>query len=326
MSVLRRLGATSRGILSSPVAYRAAMAAGKYIGNMYNSHGKGKAKSSTRGPDSMSSAPTTYQHDRIQSYRKKRSPPRRKLRRMKRFDRAVTNVIAKNLGQKFLLTNPYFGTGNAAAGQQSFLDFPMAAGNGSSIPDLENCMVYFNQTAGPWTTAPNLLKLSSITNDIRIRNVTGSGIGVSMDLYYYRTRKDLPFTDAGAGPKYSSVLTATPPFTAGGTQFAFTSLGISPFNASEWCQHFVVTKIVKVELQDGQETTLKLVSRRPYRIKNDSIADFSCLKGVTQGIMVIFRSTINALGGGQACTLAWSSIRSYRGQHMAASEINGAVV
>lgn len=323
MALARRMRYGSA--LTSASAFRAAHHAGAAIGRLYNSY----KKSGSRGQsvnNSTASSPTTFQNDRVRTYRKKKSPPRRKIRRIKRFERSVSNVISRNLGQKFRVTSPYNGVASVASGQQTQLDFPMGGGSGNTPDDLETNWSYFNTTSATYTNVPGVLRIDSMTNEIRLRNVTGDGTGASIDLYYYVTRKNLPASESGSGAKYISALAETPPFTAGGTQFAYTTLGITPFNASQWCNHFLITKVVRIELADGQETTLKLIQRRPLRIQNDSINDFCCLKGITRGILAIPRATLSNTGGGQALEIAWSSIRTYRGQHMAVSLTQGAVV
>lgn len=307
----------------SQLGAQAAVGIGKRIGKMINNYRKGSGGGNS---NSTASTPSTFQNDRIRTYRKKRNPPRRKIRRIKRFDRAVTNVLSRNLGQKFLVTAPYFGVASITTGQQSQLDFPMGGGTNNTPDDLQTCWTHFNTTSAVYANVPGVLRIDSMTNEIRLRNVTGGGVGASIDLYYYVTRKNLPAVENGSGNKYISSLTETPPFTAGGTQFAYTTLGITPFNASQWCNHFLITKVVRIELADGQETTLKLIQRRPMRIQNDAINDFCCLKGITKGILAIPRSSLSATGGGQAIDIAWSSIRTYRGQHMAVSLTQGAVV
>lgn len=307
----------------SHLGAKAAIGIGKRLGQAYNKYRKGSSGSVS---NQSASSPTTFQNDRIRSYRKRRGPSRRKLRRIRRFDRAVTNVVSRNLGQKFLLTNPYFGVGTAMSGEQAMLDFSMAAATNNPTADLNNVISLFNTGSATYDPSPNLLKLDNMTMEVRMRNVSGGGVGVSMDLYYFRTRKSLPAVESACYAKLISAFTETPPFAGGGTPFVYTTLGITPFNASQWCEHFLITKVVKVELADGQETTFKLVNRRPMRIHNESINDFACIKGVTQGVLVIYRATLSAVGGGQDCSIAWSSIRSYRGQHMQSSATQGAVI
>jgi len=307
----------------SHLGARAAMGIGKRLGQAYNNYRK---RSSAPVNNASASSPTTFQNDRIRTFRKKRPLSRRKLRRVKRFERSVSNVLSRNLGQRFMVTSPYFGVANIPSGEQTQLDFPMAAGTGNVIPDLEKLWSYFNTTSTAYTNVPGVLRVDAMTNEVRLRNVSGSGIGVTIDLYYYVTRKNLPAGEDGSGAKYISALAETPPFQAGGTQFDYTTLGITPFNASQWCNHFLITKVVRVDLADGQETTFKLVTRRPMRIQNDAINDFAMLKGVSKGVLAIPRAALSSTGGGQASVIAWSSIRTYRGQHMSNALTSGAVV
>lgn len=257
--------------------------------------------------------PSTFQNDRINLWSKRRRRgSKRSKRAARKFRSRVKSVIYSQLGTK-CLTRTNQGVENAPINTLANLAFLVNGSNDGSYSDLFRVMADFNQNGAPQTRADNLLMRSTLAQ-LTMANKTGNGTVMYCTLYYFTCRKNLPVTDSSVIVKYVTSFTQNTVLPSS-TGVSAANNTATPFMAGTWCQHFLITKIVRITLADGQQTTLDMRFNKKFMVRNETVQDNCAIKGITRGVLVVFHGGLSNTGDMDPCTMSWKFNRSYYGVH-----------
>lgn len=257
--------------------------------------------------------PSTFQNDRINLWTKRRSRGSKRSKRMaRRFRSRVQDVISSGLGTK-IQTRTISGVTTSAINTLGNAFFFVNGANDSIYSDLKYCLADFNAT-GTVTTRADYLMMTSATGQLTMANKTSDGTVMYVTLYYFTCRKNLPISDTSVGSKYilgftqNTLLPACTPVN-GANQTA------TPFMSGTWCQHFLITKIVRITLADGQQTTIDMRYNKRFRLRNEIIEDNCAVKGITRGLLAVFHGGLSSTGDLDPTVMSYKFNRSYYGVH-----------
>lgn len=150
--------------------------------------------------------------------------------------------------------------------------------------------------------------------NIIIRNVTQTPSVAYLDVYYWRAKRDVPiaeFPDMEAmwanGFDYNLWNTAPTPK---GSPLDYSDLGATPW-ANPAMRKFVdIYKKTRIRLGQGQDTELSLRSSKSVYNNGEIFQDQkSMIRGVTQGILVVFHGGPNAVTNAEIVQLSASRTR-----------------
>lgn len=296
--------------------YGSLVAAGsRAISNWSNKRRRSQKSSNDddRVANPSTGTPSTFQNDRINLYVKRRGRGSyRSKRNARKFNSKVKGVIYSTLGTK-TLTRTDQGAFTSAINTLTSYAFFVNGANDGIYADLRQCMADFNQLGTALGRSDNLLMQSS-SCQLTMANKTGSGTVMYMTLYYFLCRKDMSITDVSVLSKYNSAFSQNTilPSSIGITAGNRTA---TPFIAGTWCQHFLITKIVRITLADGQQTTIDMRYPKKYTVRNEDIQDNCALKGKTRGVLVVFHGGLSASGDLDPTSLSYQFNRTYVGKH-----------
>lgn len=257
--------------------------------------------------------PSTFQNDRINLWTKRRRRGSKRSRRSSRkFIARVKNVIYSTIGTK-ILTRTSQSVLNAAINTLGNVAFFVNGTNDANFPDLRQVMANFNQLGTPLNRIDNLL-MSSALAQLTMANKTGNGTVMYVTLYYFTCRKNLPIVDTSVIAKYNNSFPQNT-LLPSSTSVTAANNTATPFMAGTWCQHFLITKIVRLTLADGQQTTIDMRFPKKYMIRNELIQDNCAVKGITRGLLAVFHGGLSSTGDMDPCTMSWKFNRSYYGKH-----------
>lgn len=245
----------------------------------------------------------TGHHD-AQSLYKKSSKPRYLRRRWKSFKRKVQWVQANGTPRMTLVhTDLQLPTCND--NEQALAYLPMYSGYGAADP--ENDMARITDVAQQ-TTSANLqkgsayLRLHSALLEATIQNASENTI--YMDVYSYYCRKnteDLPqstmYTNGIAWANVAGDGDENEP-SAIGTEPTINTLGVTPFQSTQFCRYFTITRKTRYQIQAGDSVQLKWSDPRNKTIKMDALekeGSVTFLKGYSKGWLCQFY-TVGANG------------------------------
>lgn len=278
----------------------------RYAYKAYN--GSGKTKTSQR---SSAPAPLTSHFDARTVYRKRRMPYAKK-RRWIRQKRSVNAVLNSRLGTNVsLLRNN--GTSSNAIGAQAFLAFTQFDSDQRTLladavhrlqPELPLLGVQPGQGTQKFVVVGTMM-------NVLLRNTTATGVAY-LDIYYWTAKRDVPTAEfASINSMWSSgfnynVINSK----AGESPLVFTDPGVTPW-ANPVMRKFVnITMKRRVRLPAGADTEISLRSPRNWYNSGEQFNDMkSMLRGVTGGILIVFRGGPTGTSQSEAQTIAFTQER-----------------
>lgn len=284
--------------------------------NAYSKRKRQRSQSSNsddKPAPAATGTPSSFQNDRINLYTKRRRRgSRRSQRRARVFRARVKRIINGELGPKCLVRQNSNFT-SAAINTLGNICFYINGGTDVNFNDLRKCMDDFNQ-GGAGSTRGDILHMKSAASQLTLANKTGTGTVMYCTLYYFTCRKDLPQSDYSPIDKYIDSFTQNLILPTA-TSVLAGNKNATPFMAGTWCQHFLITKIMRITLADGQQTTFDMRYTKQFNLRNERLQDFASLKGLTRGVLVVFHGGLSNIGDYDPVTLSWSFNRSYYGVH-----------
>lgn len=248
------------------------------------------------------SRPMTFQKDLVNTYSKGR-PNKRRVRRAKSFVGKVIKVLENVHGNQ---TWCEFATGTSGSNlsEQGMMCFTLGGGSSNEFPYLEDVVDKVNN---PLTTlSPGLLHVDSMYMELTIKNTSAADQDIYFTCYYFTTRRGLTSSQGPIQSFYAQALSNNDLLEGGGNIVLQPDLRATPFMAGQWCQHFLISKIQKIRIAVGESTVISLKDPRSRSIRNDSIQEYSAIKGVTQGVLILFQGEMDNNGNPQVSTCGWN--------------------
>lgn len=210
----------------------------------------------------------TDQYDRTTIYRK-RSMPRRKKRRWRKFTRKIHAVAERDLGSRTYLKN---GTAqllavNPATNVQTIGEIALYPVNGQATIDQD----LFN-LAGDDTNIPNAGKflLQSAVLDLTIVNRSvneGVAVPIEFDIYLMRAGKSFLGNPVGGTLQtcFTDGFNETANIGGAGTAMAITRRGVTPFEATQALSKYRLRILKKTKYTIGGGHSITYQIRDPRR-------------------------------------------------------------
>jgi len=284
--------------------------------NAYSKRKRQRTQASNSDDKPASAAtgtPSSFQNDRINLYSKRRRRGSRRSKiRASRFRKRVKAIINSSFGPKCLVRQSSNFT-SAPINTLGNICFYINGCNDAVYADLKKCMDDFNQ-GGAGAVRGDILHMKSSSSSLTLANKTGSGTVMYVTLYYFTCRKSLPEDEYSPLDKYidsftQNILLPTSTSVLAGNKSA------TPFMAGTWCQHFLITKITRITLADGQQTTFDMRYTKPFTIRNETMQDYCAVKGLTRGVLAVFHGGLSSTGDYDPVTISYNFSRSYYGIH-----------
>lgn len=263
------------------------------------------------GARTRSSAPrpVTTQFDSRTVYRKRRMPYRKK-RRWIRQKRSVNAVLNKRLATNVHMLR-FNGTTTNAVGQQNYIGFALFdTEQRSSLseavdrlqPDLPDLMTVIPPKVKKYVV------VGSMMNAI-LRNTSESGVAY-VDVYYWRAKRDVPAAEFvslnsiwSQGFGYNVVNTGLAPDSA----LVHTDPGVTPWANPAMRKFVEIYKKTRIRLGSGQDTELSIRSPKNWYNNGEFFHDQkSLIRGVTNGVLIVFRGGPSATSQSESQTLRWT--------------------
>lgn len=270
------------------------------------------------------SNPSTLFHDRNFLYSRK-GGNRKGFRRWRKFERKVEKVIDKSLGDQIVVRWSR-NTFNTSAGQKGYFAWYVNGASDDVFPDLDACFTYVNNNSAVNTMKADVLFVESVRATLTLLNPDTAESPTYITLYYFKCRRNLQIAPGITDVilKLSDALSKNNLFTAVGSPpppnpqaISINSVMSSPFQAGQWCQHFLITKVVRIRLDVGQQSQLDLSSKRYFRVRNEDISNNIAVKGVTHGVLMEFVGTLDpSTDEPSATSTVWNFQRTYNCRHM----------
>lgn len=249
--------------------------------------------------------------------------PYRKKRRWIRLKRSVNAVIDKRLATNVLHlrdVNPQVRSSATAQGQSGE---QRAFGSTFTMFDYVSrqeisAAVNRMQPEMPGVDAPvdgyNKYVVVGWMMNIIIRNVTDTPSIAYLDCYYWRAKRDVPsveFADMenmwANGFDYNMWNTAPVPK---GSPLDYSDVGATPWANPAMRKFVEIYKKTRIRLGQGQDTELSLRSSRSWYNNGEAFNDAkSMIRGVTQGILVVFHGGPNKVTNAEIVQLSASRTR-----------------
>lgn len=185
--------------------------------------------------------------------------------------------------------------------------------------DIDRIMTQENARAGFGALNFDQLTLmiESVTMDIAIRNV--SGTGSLLEVYYITARRDIEDDELnyGSPEQYYIQSFASDNTENVGTTVSDVTLGITPFNASLFCKFFKITKKVRIQLSSGESTHIQIRDARNYKISGAKIRHYQGEKYRFKGVLIQATGLPTAspalsFTGEQSCVVTTTKVYNYR--------------
>lgn len=279
--VRRRWGPYSAGAGGSAIAQNAFQ--------MYRKYRTGQKKKTKSANFSM-----TTQHDSRLVYKKRRMP-RRKRRVWRSFKRKAQYVSNTQNPRNTIVKTNYI-TGSCSVNQQMVVTLSLYPGYNASdnaLDDIRDCQALANQTFsdGQAQTTNQFFRSGFMEATI----VNTKATTVYMDAYWCYAKKDsiiTPQTILSNGFKSTTQAADGDNLpTAVGSAVTENTLGITPFQSSEFCQHFSIWKKTRYILGQGQTVQLEWRDPKNRFLNPDSkfiTGDWTVLRGWTKTLVLIF--------------------------------------
>lgn len=277
---------------------RAIHSAGKFAYNAYKA---------VRGSKESSGGGVTTQFDQKMMYRKRRVGKRRLRRSRKSFNRVRSNVM-KMLGcnQFVFSTQTEPSSGANAQTHSSFMFMSAATAPSNDLTTIRSNI----QTSG---VAANfrkneLIYLKQAVCDITMFNQ--SATTADIDVYYIRCRKA---TDLGTSIQgvWSTYLTGQQkPDATLVTNLTTSIIGVTPWQAPQWCSNFTITGKRKYLLSQGQTAHFQVKMGSKYM--NLSLFDEDFFYRGHTGVLIVWNGVNTSTASGFPDTkLSITYVRTY---------------
>lgn len=273
-------------------------------------YGAYKAASNWYNRPSASSLGVTVQNDRKIMYRKRRRRRRgRRARRSRRFAKGVKSVIFKTLGCNQFLYNFKHSVVCAQNTQVSYAKViggivgPSVSVNSNELQDIISKLRVDGQ---PTAFRKNeRVYIRSAVCDVTVKNGSSSE-ACDLDVYYMYCTKNFEFpgdlTSFWQNQLGSQQLPDGSAITAAGNS----SIGMTFFQAPQFCKYFRITKKIKYLLQPSQMTHFQ-VRKKPFSFATEEVNSSSHYKGELV-VFLVFNGVWNGSNyPGITCNVSWIS-------------------
>lgn len=256
--------------------------------------------------------PLTAQHDFSSQYRKRRRGRgrrfRRRVRRAKKFSRAVLKVEENLLGCHIFMRNAT-GTANFAAGASATFTLVNCVFHQTGARELDLYSLRNNLLANNASLRKtSRIMLQSCCLDVSITSRSSNTATMDLDVYVIVAKKNLPFNGLGNGVD-SFATTETPlpntnvgwiPVTDAGVATARTGttvstalIGWTPWLTPNFCSYFTVLSKKKILLTPGATTHLQIKKTYRRMISLEDCDKYDTMKGLTYGYLFNANSIYN---------------------------------
>lgn len=252
-------------------------------------------KTRTTKPQAANFSMTT-QHDSRLVYKKRRMP-RRKRRVWRNFKRKAQYISNTQNPRNTIVKTNYI-TGSCSVNQQMVVTlslYPGYNGSDNALEDIRDCQTLANQTNAESEAQTTNMFFRSGFMEATIVNTKGTT--VYCDAYWCYAKKDAiitPQTILSNGFKTTTQAVDgdnLPNAVGVGTAVTENTLGITPFQSSEFCQHFSIWKKTRYILGTGNTVQLEWRDPKNRFLNPDSkfiSGDWTVLKGWTKTWVLIF--------------------------------------
>lgn len=235
----------------------------------------------------------TTQRDSRVIYQKRRMPAGRR-RRWKRFVKRSTFVLNKNLGTQSMVYNSTY-TQNPSIlspNDAAYTSLALYSANGALYnQDLYNIFNYYS------TNYPRvLMNFKSAVLDLTLQNYTDEGeeptpTAIELDIYQIVTRRSIPTNEATTfSTLYETGFTKAAGY-GGAPALVATNRGATPFQAPLFTSFVKVIKKTKYFIPPGGTITYQMRDAKERRITGDHITENFAFKGITRGILIVYKNT-----------------------------------
>lgn len=277
--------------------------------------GGGEKKSSTSGREAGDIS--RYHEDKV-LYTKRRGNPR-KRRAARRFNRKVVKTLMSNTPMKVMIRQYYKAEAWSPSGwidsqhvcaALSLWDYGRT-NTSDNYGDLYT--VFVAEMTAQQQAQGAELHVRSVCMDIYLRNTTGAGTPIYVDIYYLVARKDNALFVLASDTLGAEMSNYVKPITGTSTGVTVGSpnwYGITPFQSPGFCEMWVITKKRRVYLDDGATFNFQIRDSKPRVIKGEIFSEqLLTRKGVTQQVMFVTSSPVingggTFLGGGSLSIFA----------------------
>lgn len=313
---------------------RRGRAIGKFAGNALGAYLRFRGSGSNTGQQSKKRSapfPITGENDARSVYKRRRMPARRR-RRWVRFQRKTKAVIAKSLAPSFLV-RLRGETLTTVVDKQAWYQ-------GHSVLGMNSSHIYFQDgnalnarvaaLASGGAYAPDRFIVSGWMCETQVVNNGGSTAYI--DMYYYRTKKDVPTNFQGnlfGSPVAvwdvgNAQIAGNVP--AGGSLIDSNDYGVTPFNNSMFAKYVQITRKVRVKLGVGGVTQVETRSGKDYYIAYEDMQGKAMAKWKTEGILMVAYGTPDVLPPGsvaRSVTLSFSTNVNYTYRLLRTAAVTG---
>lgn len=275
--------------------------------------------------------PITGENDWRRVYRRKRMPFRRR-RRWVRFKRQVTAVIDKQLASKF---NVFTRGENftSANNQQTVISNHTVLGSNGSSPhtnDISDLVKIAQGTMPLETTDPSTnldawrIKVTGWMIESSITN--NSDYPIYIDMYYWRTKRDVPSTIGNISALFTESLSDVSRNTGvAANALAATDYGVTPFQGTQFAKNVQVWRKQRVKLAAGGTTQIEQRSGKNYMFDFGFCEHYSMIRRGTEGIMmVMYGSPDPTFVLARSASITMSTNVNYTWKVMLSGRISGA--
>lgn len=257
--------------------------------------------------DGRSDGINTFQDQSDRLYTKRRVP-RRKVRKAKRWNRAVVKVINRSLSDRNFLRQSTAAL-TAAAGQQNAFSFSLN-GCAGSLGQNDDLSVIIGNITPSASTFTQKYQLKSAVMDLTITASNANSAVSFLDFYFVVSRKDAA---AAFAQSHASVLVTGFTDMTGGGSVTYQDYGVTPFQNPQFCQYFLITKVQRVQLGPGQTCSIMDKYNRLRILNTEDIDGALCFrKGISRGILCIWSGGPSLTGAASASTLQINCTRTYQ--------------
>jgi hypothetical protein len=294
--------------------YMNAAGAGYTLGKLaYNAYKRYKGNGSSRSGDSKSTRmgyrgggdPVTNQYDVRTQYKSKRQS-RQKRRKGKKFQRFAKRLKLFDQAQRTqVFLDAYTSVG--ALNQQGWHGFLLAGPNGTANLNDDMRQLFISEYGAAITNGELIIK--SQVMDIELVNTAVAGTTVVVDAYYVICRRDV--SNAGYGNLQQAFTTAVGEqgTIAPGPAIIPNTPGVSPFDAPNFCEHFIIYKKQRLVLSGGQVASF-IVKNKGRKVESTDTTQYTLMRG-QKGILFLHSSVVTNLGVIPVSELSYSVNRSY---------------
>lgn len=257
--------------------------------------------------------------------------PARRRRSWVRFTRRTKAVISKSLAPSFLI-RLRGETKTSLSNKQEYYQGHGVLGMNSGLAAFQDgsaLQARVGEIATGQLFEPDRFIVSGWMCETQVVN-NGTSVAY-IDMYYYRTKKDVPvpFFGNGFGSPAAvwdignAVMSSNVP--SGGSTLDKFDYGVTPFNNSTFAKYIQITRKVRVKLGPGGVTQVETRSGRNYFISWEDNSGKAMTKNMTEGIFMVFYGTPAPLVDtvAQPVTLSFSTNVNYTYRMLQSTAVTG---